>query len=108
MEIRSILNPLGAYQSKLDQAENAAKAEPGRKTGRHASGAATSQSDTISLSPESRLRTEALATAARAPEIRQDKVDALKASVESGEYAPDSRQIAAKLLAEEPGLFRAS
>lgn len=62
--------------------------------------------DRVSLSPEAKLRTEALTTAMNTPDVRQAKVDAIKARVESGEYAIDSNAIAAKLLQEEPGLFQ--
>lgn len=62
--------------------------------------------DRVSLSPEAKLRTEALTTAMNTPEVRQAKVDAIKARVESGEYTVDSKAVAAKLLREEPGLFQ--
>jgi negative regulator of flagellin synthesis FlgM len=101
MEIKNTLTPLDAYRAKLEKAEkdsprasekNAAPASPG---------------DKISLSPEARLRTEIYRAAMSVPEVRQARVDAVKAKIEAGTYQIDSRSVAKKLLAEEPGLFKA-
>ena len=62
--------------------------------------------DRVSVSPEARLQAEAFTAAMSAPDVRLDKVAALKAKVESGEYTPDSKAIAARLLEQEPGVFR--
>ena len=103
MEIKNTLNPLDPYnQNKLtrldkasQQASRAVANAPARETG-----------DRVSLSPEAKLRTEAYTSAMNAPDIRAEKVAEIKARVQSGDYAIDSKAIAAKLLAEEPGLFR--
>ncbi|CAK7049235.1 MAG: hypothetical protein DELT_00965 [Desulfovibrio sp.] len=101
MEIKNNLNPLDPYtRTQLTGTVNqetkrgTANAAPAGETG-----------DRVSLSPEAKLRTEAYTTAMNAPDVRQEKIDALKAQVASGEYQPDSKAIASKLLAEEPGLF---
>lgn len=54
--------------------------------------------DRVSVSSQAKLYTEAYSTALNASEIREDKVAALKAQVESGTYQADSKKIAEKLL----------
>jgi negative regulator of flagellin synthesis FlgM len=61
--------------------------------------------DTVTVSEEALLRTEAYHAALNAPDVRQDKVAALKARVESGAYVIDSRRIAADLLNSERDLL---
>ncbi|MDL2209864.1 flagellar biosynthesis anti-sigma factor FlgM [Desulfovibrio sp. OttesenSCG-928-O18] len=103
MEIKNNLNPLDPYsRTKLTATNNQAPQ-------RAAQGVSAPQGETgdrVSLSPEAKLRTEAFTSAMSAPNVRAEKVAALKAQVESGEYTPDSKAIAAKLLAEEPGIFQ--
>ena len=55
----------------------------------------------MSVSPQARLFIEAYTAATNAPEIRQNKIAALKEQVASGTYQVDSRQIAEKLLQSE-------
>jgi len=106
MEIKNTLNPLDPYnQSKLTNTNQAAKITARATATAPSQGAETG--DRVSLSPEAKLRTEAFSAALNAPDMRVDKVTELKAKVASGEYNPDSKAIAAKLLAEEPGLFQA-
>jgi len=105
MEIKNSLNPLDPYnQTKLNNATQTGQAQA---AGRNAAGAPAprAEGDRVSFSPEAKLRTETFSAAMSAPDIRADKVAALKAQVESGQYAVDSKAIAAKLLQEEPGLF---
>lgn len=103
MEIKTNLNQLDPYtRTRLTETNTQAT-----KRGVAPVAAPTSEGgDRISLSPEARLRTEAYTAAMNAPDVRQAKVDALKAQVESGSYRPDSAVIAGKLLAEDPGLFQ--
>ena len=61
--------------------------------------------DTVSVSREARLLSEALRTAETSPDVRTDKVEALRIQVAEGTYRPDSRLIAENLLREEPNLF---
>ncbi|MDL2272696.1 flagellar biosynthesis anti-sigma factor FlgM [Desulfovibrio sp. OttesenSCG-928-I05] len=105
MEIKNNLG-INPYQAQLDRtqtSDQAAQAARAGKAGETASFARTG--DTVTLSPEAKLRAEATSAATNAPDVRQSRVDAIKARVESGEYSVDSRQIASRLLAEEPGLF---
>lgn len=99
MEIKNYLKGLDPYQTKLEKAENE-KGKNARRTNSESSAAG----DKVSLSNEAKLRTEAYLEANRAPEVRQEKVDALKAKIEAGEYTIDSRHIAQRLL-EEQDLF---
>lgn len=62
--------------------------------------------DTISVSLDALLMTEAHRTAQGSPDVRREKVDALKEEVANGTYHVDSRKVAAGLLREESGLFR--
>ena len=105
MEIKNTFNPLDPYtQTKLNNT-----AQTGQAVGRKAADTAAPKAETgdrVSLSPEAKLRTEAFSSAMNAGDVRADKVAALKAQVESGEYQIDSRAIASRLLQEEPGLFQ--
>lgn len=51
------------------------------------------------------LLTEALAAAHNAPDIRQDRVEALRAQIENGSYEIDMRRLAENLIRENPDLF---
>lgn len=62
---------------------------------------ASAQGDRVSLSDEARLLTVARAEAAAAPEVRREKIDALKQSVADGTYTVDSRKVAQNLVASE-------
>ena len=65
-----------------------------------------SQGDTVSVSQDALLLTEARRTAQNTPDVRAEKVEALRIQVSNGTYKPDSKLIAANLVREEPGLFR--
>ncbi len=66
-----------------------------------AGGAASPEGvDVIHLSPQARLMQKASLVVAETPEIRAEKVMALKDSVEHGTYQVDSRKIADKLISE--------
>ena len=105
MEIKNTLNPLDPYnQSRLNNLGKAA--QPANRVAANAPASVRESGDRVSLSPEAKLRTEAYTSAMSAPEIRAEKVAEIKARVQSGEYAVDSKALAAKLLSEEPGLFQ--
>ncbi|NJB66975.1 negative regulator of flagellin synthesis FlgM [Desulfobaculum xiamenense] len=77
--------------------------KPGGTNGRSRAGSTTgtSRGDSVQLSNEGRLFSSALREAQAAPEVRRAKVNAIKAQVESGEYVPDSRKTAQKLVEED-------
>lgn len=62
--------------------------------------------DTINVSRDALLLTEALRTAQNTPDVRIDKVEALRAKLANGTYEIDVKRIAASLIREDPGLFR--
>lgn len=51
------------------------------------------------------LLTEALNAAYNAPDIRQDRVEAIRAQIANGTYEIDSERLAESLIRENPNLF---
>jgi negative regulator of flagellin synthesis FlgM len=96
---------INTYRAQLDRTsleradgterakENAAPAAPSQP--------AASIGDKVSVSADAMLRTAALSTALNTPDVRQDKIDALKQQISDGTYKIDSEKIAAKLLEDE-------
>lgn len=83
-------------------------AEPGVKPMPQADAAQPqAQGDTVTVSQDALLLTEARRAAQNTPDIRAEKVEALRTRVVNGTYRPDSMRIAAGLVREEPDLFRA-
>ena len=62
--------------------------------------------DTISVSRDALLLTEARRTAQNTPDVRADRVEELRAQVANGTYNIDAQAIAESLVREEPSLFR--
>lgn len=52
------------------------------------------------------LLTEALRTAQQTPDVRENKVEALKARIAAGEYEVDPVALARALVLEDGGIFR--
>ncbi len=98
MEIKNVITGLGTYdQSKVDKTET-----EGTKTRRgKATESVSSGGDKINFSDEAVLRTEAYKAAMAAPDVRQDRVEELKAQVAAGTYQIDNHKIAEKLVKEE-------
>jgi negative regulator of flagellin synthesis FlgM len=105
MEIKNTVGQINPYRTRLDQARTGQTARTARGGQADEAANAAPKGDTVTLSPEAKLRTEAYAAAMDAPDVRRSKVDEIKSRIASGEYQADSRRIAGKLLAEEPGLF---
>ena len=103
MQIKN-LQGLDQY-SKLEQADRNNKARGERERKAAASSAQSSSGDKSTVSNEARLRAEAYASAANSPETRAEKVAAIKAQMESGEYVIDTKDIALKLLKESGELL---
>ena len=102
-KINSFLDPYGTA-SGIDKS-----GEARLKNRASAASSATSdgaQGDTVSVSQDALLLTEARRTAQNTPDVRAEKVEALRIQVSNGTYKPDSKLIAANLVREEPGLFR--
>ena len=97
MSIKGI--SIDPYRVQFERTTAPARAaESGTRTGQNAPAG-----DKVSVSQDALLRTEALRTALAAPDIRQEKVDALREKVASGDYRIDSRKVADKLLRSELG-----
>ncbi len=64
-----------------------------------------STGDTVNVSSEALLRTEAFHTAMSTSEIRQQKIQAIKDKISAGNYVIDTKKLAFNLLREEAGLF---
>lgn len=56
--------------------------------------------DVIHLSPQARLMHKAAQVLAETPDVRAEKVMALKDSVEQGTYVVDAQKVAEKMIAE--------
>jgi negative regulator of flagellin synthesis FlgM len=95
MTINSI-KPFGGYESKrLELLEQ--QRQEHQKAVANQEGSA----DRISISDEARLKMSMLKAAQEGSEVRPDKIADVKARIEAGEYAVDSRDIAAGLLRQE-------
>lgn len=100
MDIKKIYEGALPYSNKMvgEGGEASASKKGGKTSG---SGNAAGSSDKISLSDDAKLYSQAVKNAQSEPEIRAAKVAELKAKVQSGEYQPDSKVIAEKLLRSE-------
>ena len=102
-KINNFLDPYGTASS-LDKSNEARLKN--RATSATPATSEGSQGDTVSVSQDALLLTEARRTAQNTPDVRAEKVEALRTQVSNGTYTPDSKLIAANLVREEPGLFR--
>ena len=81
---------------------------PETRVGSHPSsahGTAAAKTDTVSVSDEAILRTEAYRTAMNTQDIREDKVNAIRDQIASGAYSINPHRIAANMLSEEASLW---
>lgn len=76
--------------AKKAGAETLAKKQPAAQPG-----------DKVSLSPQARELIKAQQALANLPDIREDKVAAIKARIDEGRYHIDSEGIAAKMIQED-------
>lgn len=89
---------------QLDRTDKSGAPNPGAPA--QSSTALTPKSDTVTVSNEAVLRTDAYRTAMATPPVRQEKVDAIKSQIQNGSYTIDSRRIATKLLTEEAVMMK--
>ena len=91
------VTPLGG-QDRL-RAAAAAAALRANSASRIASGpAAPRQPDAVNISDKARSLAAAHKAVGDAPDVREDRISALKAAIADGSYAVDSRNLASKLL----------
>jgi negative regulator of flagellin synthesis FlgM len=99
MEIKKT-GHLGMYgQIQLERPENKTGINP-----TSTQSVAAPKADTVSVSDEAILRTEAYRTAMHTQDIRQEKIEAIKAQIADGTYEVDSRKIAAAILDMEKAM----
>jgi negative regulator of flagellin synthesis FlgM len=79
---------------------NSNRVDASQKTANTAPARPTSQGDTVSLSPQVRQMQAAREALAAMPEIREEKVAAIRAQIEAGTYKIDGEKIADKMIAE--------
>lgn len=90
------LNPLGTSRTMPGQGAPGVDA-PGSE--RHAGAErADGRQDLVSLSTRGRIVAEAAHAVAQTPDVRAEKVAALKAAIANGTYRSDAREIADRLL----------
>lgn len=61
--------------------------------------------DTVNVSHDALLLTAALRAAQNTPDVRAEKVEALRAQVATGAYKPNLERVALAIASEEAGLF---
>ncbi|EHJ46204.1 flagellar biosynthesis anti-sigma factor protein FlgM [Solidesulfovibrio carbinoliphilus subsp. oakridgensis] len=104
MDIKTVLGINQSYgQSRVGRGEAGETAGAGR--GKSAESGGAVGSDRVTLSDGAKLVSLAASQAKDAPEVRSDRVAALKAQVDAGTYQPDSKKIAEKMLTMESDLF---
>ena len=109
MNINGLNGSLGAYQAQMNRT-NQANAQRTQETGNDATQSANAAKpqqtgDKVEMSPNAVLRTTALTTAMKTPDVRQEKVDSIKQSLDNGSYTIDNRKIATKLVQDERAIF---
>lgn len=62
--------------------------------------------DTVQVSHNARLMTEAYRVAQESPDARADKIAAIAAKIANGDYKIDAKKIAVSLIRENPDLFK--
>jgi negative regulator of flagellin synthesis FlgM len=104
MDIKQILGGVNPYvQSKVDKGEAGSSAS---KTDSTKGKSAVVSGDTVSLSDNAKLVAQAASNAQVSPDVRVDRVQALKAQVQAGTYNPDSQKIAEKLVDSDMDFLR--
>lgn len=105
MEIKN--TNLDSYRVQLERNDTNVRTNPlAPKTNLATQPGQQGQGDRVSVSPDALLRTETFRQAMSAPDVRQEKVNAIKERVDTGTYQIDSRRIASKLVQSELALFR--
>lgn len=102
MEIKnSLLKQVDPYRAKLDSNESAATQRARTAGGQEGNAPSAAKGDRVTLSSSALLHTAAHGAAGNAPEVRQEKVDAIKERIAAGEYHIDAKKIAEKLVRSE-------
>ncbi|MDR0239591.1 MAG: flagellar biosynthesis anti-sigma factor FlgM [Deltaproteobacteria bacterium] len=100
MDIKGLHNQMiESYRPRTERTEDAADKAARAKDTRPGG-----EGDTLRLSHEAMLRATARSTAMQADDIRQERVDSLRAQIANGTYRIDNEKIATKLVQEETEL----
>lgn len=105
------VNPSAANNVSSTQTEQLKKSEQAAKTNKMREsadgvkgGAATSPSTKAELSGKAKEMATAHAAAASAPDVREDKIAALKRRIQEGTYEIDSEKIADRMVSDHMAL----
>lgn len=66
---------------------------------------AASSDEEAAMTHAGLLFTEALAAAHNAPDVRMDRIEAIRAQIANGTYEIDTKRLAENLIRENPDLF---
>ena len=91
MKIDGNNNPISQIENKIQQEQKA-------KTPEKPTAPSASASTSVSLSSKAELASRISAQLEKVPEVRMDKVEAIRAEVEAGTYNRSSEEIAEKML----------
>lgn len=98
--VNNIIGDINPYAKKKIQGPERTETQT-KQTAKSGSDA----SDKVQFSNEARLRGAALQAATEAPDVRRQKVDALKEQVQNGTYQPDIKKAAANLIRDDLDLL---
>ena len=85
-------------QERLNAAMAAAALRKNAAASAMTSAATVRQPDVVTISESARSIAAATRAVSEAPEVREDRVSALKAAIAAGTYSVDSRRLASKLV----------
>ena len=98
---------LSLYRQQLEQQQETGRTGEQQQQRQAQATPQQGQTDSAHFSAEARLLAEARNAAATAPDVREDKVAALRAQVQDGTCKPNSATIARNLLQEDMAVFGA-
>jgi len=87
MKINNVTGVVGAYNQQTT-----------RKVARDQDVARTEKNDGVSLSKEAQEVRNLKDKLAQAPDVRRERIDGLRRTIEAGTYRPSARDIAARML----------
>ncbi len=101
MQITSNPNSLQVYQQQSEKvaAQNTEQAAEAKAK------APEAKSDSVVVSQDAKLLAEAHATATSSPDVRADKVAALREQVQNGTYQVDNTRVAEGILRDDMAIF---
>lgn len=102
------INRINSMQVGMYRAENIQEKSAERlKKEKESSSSSSARGDKVDLSKNAQLRDIAHRTAQDALDIRQERVNQLKGTLDDGSYEVDVRKLASRLLFEDGAIFKA-